>query len=104
MALHAVGKTETGLIGITVMEAMVGCSEDGLVDSVVDEGLVDGVVDNWCWLWHWDDTAAHLAWKLHRDLPGEHSSDLRSKSLLTNYPIFWICVHDNEVDDDETLC
>jgi len=61
----------------TVMEAVVGGSEDGLVDSVVDDRLVDGVdkrlvdgmVDNWCRLWHWDDTAAHLARKLHRDLP-----------------------------------
>jgi len=71
----------------TVMEAVVGGSEDWLVDSMVDDGLVDGVVDNrlvdgvvdnrlvdgvvdnWCWLWHWDDTAAHLARKLHRDLP-----------------------------------
>jgi len=78
----------------TVMEAMVGCSEDGLVDSmvddrlvdgmvddrlvdgVVDEGLVDCVVDNWCRLWHGDDTAAHLARKLHRDLPAFGSAKL----------------------------
>jgi len=62
----------------TVMEAMVGGSEDGLVDGVmynrlVDcvmyNRLVDCVVDNWCRLRHWDDTAAHLAGKLHRDLP-----------------------------------
>jgi len=78
----------------TVMEAMVGCSEDGLVDGVVDEGLVDCVVgdglvdgvvddglvdcvvDNWCWLWHGDDTAAHLPRKLHRDLPAFGSAKL----------------------------
>jgi len=86
----------------TVMEAMVGGSEDrlvdsmvdnrlvdgvdvglvdsvvdeGLVDGVVDEGLVDGVVDNWCRLRHWDDTAAHLPWKLHRDLPAFGSAKL----------------------------
>jgi len=81
----------------TVMEAMVGGSEDRLVDSVVDdrlvdgildEGLVDGVVDNrlvdsvdgvvdnWCRLWHWDDTTAHLAGKLHRDLPAFGSAKL----------------------------
>lgn len=53
----------------TVMDAMVGGSEDRLVDSVVDDGLVDGVVNNWCRLRHWDHTAAHLAGKLHRDLP-----------------------------------
>lgn len=44
----------------TVVEAMVGDSKDGLVDSMVDD---------WGWLGHWDDTAAHLTWKLHRDLP-----------------------------------
>jgi len=71
----------------TVMEAMVGGSEDRLVDDVVadglvdsvDEGLVDGVdgvVDNWCRLRHWDDTTAHLAWKLHRDLPAFGSAKL----------------------------
>jgi len=69
----------------TVMEAMVGGSEDrlvddvvadGLVDSVVDKGLVDGVVDNWCRLWHGDDTAAHLPRKLHRDLPAFGSAKL----------------------------
>jgi len=69
----------------TVMEAMVGGSEDGLVDSMVDnrlvdsmvdEGLVDCVVDNWCRLWHGDDTAAHLARKLHRDLPAFGSAKL----------------------------
>jgi len=78
----------------TVMEAMVGGSEDGLVDGVVDDGLVDsvvnyglvdgvvegllvdGVVDDWCRLWHWDDTAAHLARKLHRDLPAFGSAKL----------------------------
>lgn len=53
----------------TVMDAMVGGSEDRLLDSVVDDGLVDGVVNNWCGLRHWDHTAAHLAGKLHRDLP-----------------------------------
>jgi len=79
----------------TVMEAMVGGSEDRLVDSVVDdglvdgmvdeglvvdgvmdEGLVDGVVDDWCRLGHWDDTAAHLPRKLHRDLPAFGSAKL----------------------------
>jgi len=69
----------------TVMEAMVGCSEDGLVDSMVDDRLVDGVVDdrlvdgmvdNWCRLRHWYDTAAHLARKLHRDLPAFGSAKL----------------------------
>jgi len=88
----------------TMMEAMVGGSEDRLMDSVVDnrlvnsmvdEGLVDGVVDNrlvdgvmdeglvvdgvvdnWCRLWHWDDTAAHLPRKLHRDLPAFGSAKL----------------------------
>lgn len=67
----------------TMMEAMVGGSEDGLVDNglvdcmvdnglvdgMVEDGLVDGVVDNWCRLRHWDDTATHLTGKLHRDLP-----------------------------------
>jgi len=66
-----------------MMEALVGGSEDrlvdsglvycmvdnGLVDGMVDNGLVDGMVDNWCRLRHWDDTAAHLPGKLHRDLP-----------------------------------
>ena len=51
------------------MEAMVGGSKDRLVDCMVYDGLVDGMVDNWCWLRYWDDTAAHLTWKLHRDLP-----------------------------------
>jgi len=72
----------------TVMEAMVGGSEDGLVDGVVDDGLVDsvmdeglvdgvdGVVNNWCRLGHWDDTAAHLPRKLHRDLPAFGSAKL----------------------------
>jgi len=68
----------------TMMEAMVGGIEDGLVDGV-DEGLVDGmvdnrlvdcVVDNWCRLRQWDDTAAHLPWKLHRDLPAFGSAKL----------------------------
>ena len=76
------------------MEAVVGGSEDGLVDSVVDDRLVDGVdkrlvdgmVDNWCRLWHWDDTAAHLARKLHRDLPGGESFDMMWKNLLIIYP------------------
>ena len=76
------------------MEAVVGGSEDGLVDSVVDDRLVDcvdkrlvdGVVDNWCRLWHWDDTAAHLARKLHRDLSGRESFDMMWKSLLIIYP------------------
>ena len=45
------------------MDAMVGGSEDRLLDSVVDDGLVDGVVNNWCGLRHWDHTAAHLAGK-----------------------------------------
>lgn len=53
----------------TVMDAMVGGSDDRLLDGVVDDGLVDGVVNNWCGLRHWDHTAAHLAGKLHRDLP-----------------------------------
>jgi len=68
----------------TVMEAMVGGSEDGLVDGVVDDGLVNGVderlvdcvVDNWCRLRHWNDTAAHLPRKLHRDLPAFGSAKL----------------------------
>jgi len=69
----------------TLMEAMVGGSEDRLVDSVVDNWLVDGMVDirvvdgmvdNWCRLWQWDDTAAHLPRKLHRDLPAFGSAKL----------------------------
>ena len=76
------------------MEAVVGGSEDGLVNSVVDDRLVDGVdkrlvdgvVDNWCRLWHWDDTAAHLARKLHRDLPERESFHMMWKSLLIIYP------------------
>ena len=73
-----------------MMEALVGGSEDrlvdsglvycmvdnGLVDGMVDNGLVDGMVDNWCRLRHWDDTAAHLPGKLHRDLPARVSSEL----------------------------
>ena len=66
---------------ITVMEAMVGGSEDGLVDNrlvdcVMEDGLVDGMVDDWCRLGHWDDTAAHLTGELHRDLPARVSSEL----------------------------
>jgi len=72
----------------TVMEAMVGGSEDRLMDSVVDsvvdnrlvacvdDRLVYGMVDNWRRLRHWDDTAAHLARKLHRDLPAFGSAKL----------------------------
>ena len=58
------------------MEAMVGGSEDGLVDGMMDNGLVDCMVDNWCRLWHWDDTAADLAGKLHRNLPARAQSHL----------------------------
>ena len=63
-----------------MMVAMVGGSEDRLVDNrlvdgMVDNGLVDGMVDNWCRLRHWDDTAAHLTGKLHRDLPARVSSE-----------------------------
>ena len=65
---------------MTVMDAMVGGSEDRLLDGVVDDGLVDGVVNNWCGLRHWDHTAAHLAGKLHRDLPAKDSADFLFKS------------------------
>ena len=51
------------------MKAMVGDSKDGLVDCMVNNWLVDGVVDSWRRLGHWDDAAAHLTWKLHRNLP-----------------------------------
>ena len=71
------------------MEAMVGGSEDGLVDSVMDDGLVDSMVDDWCRLWHWDDTAAHLAGKLHRDLPASVSSHLIWICSLIIHPGFW---------------
>lgn len=65
----------------TMMVAMVGGSEDRLVDNrlvdgMVDNGLVDGMVDNWCRLRHWDDTAAHLTGKLHRDLPAFRGAKL----------------------------
>ena len=57
------------MICITVMEAMVGGGKDGLMDCMVDDRLVDGMVDDWCRLGYRDDTATHLTWKLHRNLP-----------------------------------
>jgi len=60
----------------TVMEAMVGGSKDRLVDCMVDDGLVDGMVDDWCRLGYRDDTATHLTWKLHRDLPAFGGAEL----------------------------
>ena len=51
-----------------MMEAMVGGSEHGLVDGVVDDRLVDSVVDDRSRLRHLDHPAAHLARKLHGNL------------------------------------
>jgi len=70
-----------GMVDTSVMEAMVGGSEDGLVDNrlvdcVMEDGLVDGMVDDWCRLGHWDDTAAHLTGELHRDLPAFGGAEL----------------------------
>ena len=55
---------------------MVGDSKDGLVDSMVDD---------WGWLGHWDDTAAHLTWKLHRNLPAR----VFIVYLTSHFTLFW---------------